>query len=316
MLDLDRLFQQFPRLEFVDNLARHRRFHHWELAFADLFYADVPDGRVRGGFDLVLGNPPWVKVEWEERGVLGDRNPLFVLRSYPAATLTDMRDGAFEQYDGLRQSWMTELEQSEATQSFLNAKQNYPTLAGQQTNLYKCFLLQAWMIGGTGGVSGFLHPEDLYDDPKGGQLVAIPSKKHRDESAHRKAITTFSTIPRCQWTTFHVQTTSWHVARRNMNDARPGHPGLKMDEDVPRKVTEYYRVINRRMVASGLERTLITAVIQRDCAAIHTNVTTEFSHTGHCVDFAALTMSVVLDFFIKSTGTGEMNVSWLSRLLF
>ena len=25
-------------------------------------------------------------------------------------------------------------------------------------------------------------------------------------------------------------------------------------------------------------------------------------------------MSVVLDFFVKSTGTGEMNLSWLSRL--
>ena len=38
MLDLEKLFEQFPRLRFVDELARRRRFHHWELAFADLFY--------------------------------------------------------------------------------------------------------------------------------------------------------------------------------------------------------------------------------------------------------------------------------------
>ena len=67
MLDLDRLFEQFPRLKYVDELARRHRFHHWELAFADLFYGEAPEGRVREGFDLVLGNPPWVKVEWEER---------------------------------------------------------------------------------------------------------------------------------------------------------------------------------------------------------------------------------------------------------
>ena len=127
---------------------------------------------MRGGFDLVLGNPPWVKVEWEERGVLGDRNPLFMLRSYPAATLTDMRDDAFERYAGLRQSWLTELEQAEATQSFLNAKQNYPALAGQQTNLYKCFLPQAWTVGNSQGTAGFLHPEGVYDDPKGGVFRA------------------------------------------------------------------------------------------------------------------------------------------------
>ncbi|RMD60318.1 hypothetical protein D6833_09915, partial [Candidatus Parcubacteria bacterium] len=54
------------------------------------------------------------------------------------------------------------------TQNFLNALQNYPLLKGVQTNLYKCFLPQAWMIGSSGGVSGFLHPEGIYDDPKGG----------------------------------------------------------------------------------------------------------------------------------------------------
>ena len=42
MLDLDRLFEQFPRLKFVDDLARQHRFHHWELAFADLCLRDRP----------------------------------------------------------------------------------------------------------------------------------------------------------------------------------------------------------------------------------------------------------------------------------
>ena len=140
MLDLDRLFAQFPRLKFVNELAQRNRFHHWELAFADLFYGEVPDGRVRGGFDLVLGNPPWVKVRWEESGVLGDYNPLFILRGYSASDLAKLRDVAIDRYDGLRESWFDELEQAEATQAFLSAEQNYPLLAGQQTNLYKCFL--------------------------------------------------------------------------------------------------------------------------------------------------------------------------------
>ena len=168
MLDLDRLFEQFPRLKFVDGLARRHRFHHWELAFADLFYGERPDGRLRGGFDLVLGNPPWVKVEWEEGGVLGDHNPLFVLRRHSATEITALRDDAFDRRPGLRHDWLAELEQAEATQAFLNARQNYPLLAGQQTNLYKCFLPQAWMIGSEDGVAGFLHPEGVYDDPKGG----------------------------------------------------------------------------------------------------------------------------------------------------
>ena len=139
MLDLDRLFEQFPRLKFIDDLAQGHRFHHWELAFADLFYGERADGSGRGGFDLVLGNPPWIKVRWEEGGVLGDYNPLFVLRGHSAKEITALRDNAFEQHDGLRSAWRRELEEAEATQAFLNARHNYPLLAGQQTNLYKCF---------------------------------------------------------------------------------------------------------------------------------------------------------------------------------
>ena len=67
MLDLRKRFEEFPRLKFVDALAARHRFHHWELAFADVFAAN-------GGFGLALGNPPWVKVEWEEGGVMDDRN--------------------------------------------------------------------------------------------------------------------------------------------------------------------------------------------------------------------------------------------------
>ena len=171
MLDLDRLFKQFPRLKFVDDLAHRHRFHHWELAFADLFYGETPDGRARGGFDLILGNPPWVKVRWEEGGVLGDYNPLFVLRGHSANVMSALRGDTFERHADVRSSWLTELEEAEATQAFLNSRQNYPLLAGQQTNLYKCFLPQAWMIGSSdGGVAGFLHPEGVFDDPKGGEF--------------------------------------------------------------------------------------------------------------------------------------------------
>ncbi len=67
-LQLERLFQQFPRLKLTHELAGRYRFFHWELNFSDVF----ADG---GGFDIMLGNPPWLKVEWNESGVLGDYNP-------------------------------------------------------------------------------------------------------------------------------------------------------------------------------------------------------------------------------------------------
>ena len=56
-------------------------------------------------------------------------------------------------------------------QAFLNSGQNYPLLKGQ-ANLFKCFLPQGWMVGSEHGVAGFLHPESVYDDPKGGDFRA------------------------------------------------------------------------------------------------------------------------------------------------
>ena len=191
-----------------------------------MFYGERADGSIRGGFDLVLGNPPWIRVEWKEGAVLGDHDPLLVLRKKSATEIATLRRELFARdasaesalatsrdkggtgrrgdrrgarslggtiardpatprdpprtpaasasprassaRHSVRDIWLAEMGQAEATQGFLSATQNYALLAGQKTNLYKCFLPQAWLIGSPDGVAGFLHPEGVYDDPKGG----------------------------------------------------------------------------------------------------------------------------------------------------
>ena len=173
-LRIKRLREYFPRIVQVERLAERYRFFHWELAFADLFrwHRPAPGGNAaeaeRGGFDLILGNPPWIKVEWEEKGVLGEADPKIAIRKMSASELAKRRAALFEAWPGMQAAWLDELCEQEGMQAFLNAGQNYPLLRGVQTNLYKCFLPQAWMIGSPTGVSAFVHPEGVYDDPKGG----------------------------------------------------------------------------------------------------------------------------------------------------
>ena len=159
-VDVARLCRENRRFGLVRKIAEEHRFLHWELEFADIF-------EDRGGFDLIVGNPPWIKVEWNEGGVLGDAEPLFVLRKFSASKLNELREEALERFH-LRSDYLAAFEEADGTQNFLNALQNYPVLKGTQSNLYKCFLPQAWMIGSRNGVLGFLHPEGVYDDPKGG----------------------------------------------------------------------------------------------------------------------------------------------------
>ncbi|GAB3771911.1 class I SAM-dependent DNA methyltransferase [Ramlibacter monticola] len=162
-LRISRLREAFPRVTLVESIAMKRRFMHWELCFADVLVR-------RGGFDLVLGNPPWLRVEWNESGILGEFNPLFAIRDIRAAELAQRRSEAFSRHAGLQAAWTEEMQEAEGAQNFINAAQNYPTLAGMKANLYKCFMTLSWSLNGPQGIAGLLHPEGPYDDTKGAVL--------------------------------------------------------------------------------------------------------------------------------------------------
>lgn len=162
IVDIPKLCQQQPRLALVKEIADKQKFMHWELEFADLFAE-------RGGFDLIIGNPPWIKMEWNEQAVLSDANPMFAVKNLTATQTAHHRLKALEDKFAYA-LFFSEYESLSGTQNYLNALQNYADLKGQQTNLYKCFLPQAWLFGSKTGVSAFIHPDGVYDDPKGGEL--------------------------------------------------------------------------------------------------------------------------------------------------
>lgn len=162
VVDIPKLCQPGSRFALVKEIADKQRFMHWELEFADLFAE-------RGGFDLIIGNPPWVKLEWKEHAVLSDRHPMFAVKNLTATQTTHHREEVLE--DAVtNELYFNEYESMSGTQGFLNAMQNYAELKGQQTNSYKCFLPQAWKFNNKTGVSAFIHPDGVYDDPKGGLL--------------------------------------------------------------------------------------------------------------------------------------------------
>lgn len=49
-------------LETIQRLAKRKRFFHWEFEFPEVFF---PEGQLRDdvGFDVVLGNPPYLNIE-------------------------------------------------------------------------------------------------------------------------------------------------------------------------------------------------------------------------------------------------------------
>ena len=159
-VNTDKLCAQSERLSLVRKIAGERKFFHWELEFVDLF-AD------KGGFDLILGNPPWVRVEWNEGDLLSERNPAFAIRKLSATQIAAAREEQLE-HPLQRAAYFSEYVEFAGTQNFLNAPQNYDLLKGQKANLYKCFIPKSWSITNAKAMTGFIHPEGIYDDPNGG----------------------------------------------------------------------------------------------------------------------------------------------------
>lgn len=161
--DVEGLIGRWPRLQLVEEMAGRYRFHHWELEFAEQFAE-------RRGFDLVVGNPPWVKIAWDESAFLGDLSPKVVVKRLPTDTTNTLRTQIIAS-DAAQAAYLADHEAIYALQTYLSSVQCYPALADRiRPNLYRNFVPMSWAIAAQQGVAGLLHPDSIYEDTNGGNL--------------------------------------------------------------------------------------------------------------------------------------------------
>ncbi len=147
------------RLAIVQQCAKNYSFFHYQLEFVEVFWE-------RGGFDVAVGNPPWLKITFEEKGIISEKYPEVMIRKTSASEVRK-KQKVFLENEILQEAYFSEYIETEGTAVFMNAVQNYPLLQGQQTNLYKCIIENGFQWINEGGFLGLLHPEGIYDDPKG-----------------------------------------------------------------------------------------------------------------------------------------------------
>lgn len=152
-------FDESKRFKIVDCLSKRYHFFHPMLEFLEVFW-------LRDGFDVICGNPPWLKLQFDDKAVLSERFPEVAIRKISAPAARAMKDTILQnQY--MRNVYTSEEVETECQAAFLNAYSNYPLLVGQQTNLYKCILTNCFDLSSDTGYIGILCPESIYDDPKG-----------------------------------------------------------------------------------------------------------------------------------------------------
>jgi hypothetical protein len=135
--------------------ARENRFFHWEIEFPEVFEA--------GGFDAVLGNPPWDMMLLNEREFFADKS-----EDIHETKKTDEREHKIrllkETDPALWIQYRNRLRTIEQTNAYLYDRKIYEAVAKGTPNTYAFFAGLFLAIKKTGGRAGILCPTGIATD--------------------------------------------------------------------------------------------------------------------------------------------------------
>lgn len=169
--DIRTVLEDRPWLEVCRRVAQSQGFFHWQLDFAPVF--------AQGGFDLQVGNPPWVRPRTDDAALLAEHDPWWQLVQKPtqatikerrAQTLSDVRSAEF---------FVEGTTDVLVLSDFLNSVPEYPFLVGQQPDLYRAFMERTWENASADGVISLIHPESHFTEKKAAPLRAEAYRRLR-----------------------------------------------------------------------------------------------------------------------------------------
>ncbi|KIP98800.1 restriction endonuclease subunit M [Curtobacterium flaccumfaciens] len=161
---VDDVLRDHPWLAVTQRVTNQQGFFHWELDFATVFE--------RGGFDLQVGNPPWVRPRSDVNALLAEGDPWWQLAVKPTQSVVASRRAQTLEVTGIRDLLVDGTVEVAVLSSFVGSPINFPVLSGLQPDLYRCFMAQTWRHSSRTGTVGLIHPETHFTDEKAGPLRA------------------------------------------------------------------------------------------------------------------------------------------------
>ncbi|WP_224402167.1 class I SAM-dependent DNA methyltransferase [Pseudonocardia sp. ICBG1034] len=157
------LLVEHPWLVVCERVARQQGFFHWNLDFATVFAAG-------GGFDLQVGNPPWVRPDDDLEALLAERDPWWELAPKPSQSEKSTKRAQLLTSQSMRASVVEGLVETASLRSLLGSAQQYPHTVSLRPDLYRCFMAMAWRHHCPAGISGLVHPESHFTEQKAAAL--------------------------------------------------------------------------------------------------------------------------------------------------
>ena len=143
-------------------LAAEERFLNWQVAFPGI-WQDWEEPRLRGGFDAVIGNPPWDRIKLQQVEWFAARRPE-IAKAQRAADRKKMIAALEEAADPLAEEFAEASERAVFAAHMARASGDYPLLFGGDVNLYSLFVERAMTLVNPHGMVGLLTPSGIASD--------------------------------------------------------------------------------------------------------------------------------------------------------
>ena len=135
---------------------------HWEVAFPGVWH-QWTNIRPQGGFDAIIGNPPWDQIEQPEVEWFATRDEE-ISHAATGAKRKALIKQKKEAGDQLALEYERMKERSANIRLFVRSFDKYPLLSGGRINLYSLFVERAMNLIKPDGFIGLLTPSGIYAD--------------------------------------------------------------------------------------------------------------------------------------------------------
>lgn len=159
--EFERAPHNSPHIELIDRangLAQESGFFHWELEFPQIFQD--------GGFDVVLGNPPWERIKLQEEEHFVDV-PYILEAPNKAERMRRIEEWRHSK-DAFKRARIRQFEtakhRAEAESRFVRASKRYPLTAVGDVNAYALFAEHDRNLVNPTGRAGLIVPTGIATD--------------------------------------------------------------------------------------------------------------------------------------------------------
>lgn len=153
---IEQVLQRHPWVATAQQVAAEQGFFHWDLDFSAVFAC--------GGFDLQVGNPPWVRPRGDMDGLYSEVDPWFSLAHKPTQAQKNERRERWNDDERTREIVFRGTGDIVGTAEVLGDLSSYPHLEKQQPDLYRGFMEKTWSNMSGAGVISLIHPRSHFTE--------------------------------------------------------------------------------------------------------------------------------------------------------